>query len=104
MAEFKWEMLEISSVNKSLEHIKYRVTATEAENQVITEGYARFELPAEANFDSLTEAELLEYLKRFYIQGEVNTIESRLTEQLANLAKNRTNLPPWHIETFKVEV
>ncbi len=104
MNQFNWEILEVASHGKVLEHVKYRVTATSGEHQVVTEGYARFQLPAEADFEKLIEVELLEYLKRFYIQNDVNSIESRLSEQLAYLSKTATTTPPWHVETFKVEV
>ena len=104
MSQFKWEMLEVSSADNTLEHIKYRVTATQGDLEVVTEGYARFKLPEGIVFSNLLEAELLEYLKRFYIQNDVNSIESRLSEQLAYLAKNTSTTPPWHVETFKVEV
>jgi hypothetical protein len=104
MPQFEWKMTEVLSEEGVLKHIKYEVTATEEENVVVTEGYARFELPEEVTFDNLLEAELLEYLKRFYIQEDVNTIESRLSEQLAYLQKTPSTTPPWHVETFKVEV
>lgn len=104
MITFDWKILELSSSESVLEHIKYKVTAKEGENEVSTEGYARFELPSEVNFNNLIEVELIEYLKRFYIQNDVNSIESRLKEQLAYLKKNSTTTPPWHVETFKVEV
>jgi hypothetical protein len=104
MSQFNWEILEVSSVNKCLKHIKYRVTLNDEDFKVVTEGYARFDLPSEVIFENVLEVELLEYLKRFYIQKDVNTIESRLSEQLAYLKKEQSTIPPWHIETFKVEV
>lgn len=104
MTQFDWKMTEILSEDGVLKHIKYEVTATEGENVVTTEGYARFQLPAEVNFSTLLEVELLEYLKRFYIQNDVNSIESRLSEQLAYLQKTPSTTPPWQLETFKVEV
>lgn len=104
MPQFDWKMTEILSEDNVLKHIKYEVTATEGENVVSTEGYARFELPTGIVFSNLLEAELLDYLKRFYIQNDVNSIESRLSEQLAYLQKTPSTIPPWHVETFKVEV
>jgi len=104
MTQFDWKMTEILSENNVLKHIKYEVTATKGENSVKTEGYAFLNLPEEVNFSELIEVELLEYLKRFYIQNDVNLIESRLSEQLDYLKKNTSTIPPWHVETFKVEV
>lgn len=104
MPQFDWKMTEVLSEDGVLKHVKYEVTATEGESVVTTEGYARFELPEGIVFSNLLEAELLDYLKRFYIQNDVNLIESRLTEQLAYLQKSTSTTPPWHVETFKVEV
>lgn len=104
MPQFDWKILETSFVDKNVEFVKYYVKATENDLFVETEGYAEFKLPPEVIYETLTEEELTRYLKRFYIQNETNTIELRLTEQLANLAKNRTNLPPWHVPTFKLDI
>lgn len=101
---FNWKLLEVVSSNGFLEFVKYNVAYIQGENKVETEGYCYLKLSENVKFESLTEAELTEYVKRFYIQENVNTIESRLVEQMENLTKNTTNLPPWHIDTFKVKV
>lgn len=101
---FKWEILEVLSANNTLENIKYKVSLIEGEHVVETEGNCPLILPENVVFKDLIEVELIEYMKRFYIQDDVNTIESNLTKQMANLTKVQTNLPPWHIETFKLEV
>jgi hypothetical protein len=97
-------MTEILSEDNILKHIKYEVIAKEGDLSVTTEGYCYLNLPEEVTFSNLIEVELLEYLKRFYIQNDVNLIESRLSEQLSYLQKNTSTIPPWHVETFKVEV
>jgi hypothetical protein len=104
MASFEWKILEVASSDNNLEHIKYKVTAVEGDKSVETEGYAFLKLASEVSFNDLLEVELIEYLKRFYIQGDVNTIEFRLNEQLAYLQKNTSTTPPWHKETFKLEI
>lgn len=104
MATFTWKMTEILSENNVLKHIKYEVIGEQDGKQVKTEGYAVFDLPKEVEFKNLLEHELLEYLKRFYIQDDVNLIESRLTQQLDYLNKNLSTKAPWHIDTFKMEV
>jgi hypothetical protein len=101
---FNWKILEVASIDGKLKHIKYHVSAEKNCFFVETEGYAEFDLPSEVNFKDLIEVELIEYLKRFYIQDGVNLIESRLNEQLDYLSQNVTTTPPWHVETFKVEV
>lgn len=101
---FNWKILEVSSFNGILNYVKYYVSATKNDLKVETEGYAYLKLPEEVVFKDLIEVELLEYLKRFYIQDEVNLIESRLIEQLSYLEKTASTIPPWHIDTFKVEV
>ncbi len=104
MPNFEWKILETSFFDKNIDYLKYYVKATDNNLSVETEGYARFKLTGEINFDSLIESELLEYLKRFYIQDGVNTIESRLSEQLAYLQKKTSKTPPWHVDTFKLEI
>lgn len=101
---FNWKITEVLSADGQIEHVKYKVTATKGEHTVETEGYCALKLDENVNFKDLIEVELTEYLKRFYIQDGVNLIESRLSEQLDYLAKNTTTIPPWHVETFKVEV
>jgi hypothetical protein len=101
---FNWKLLEIVSSNNVLDYVKYYVSCVQGDNKVETEGYCYLKLAENVSFESLTEPELTEYVKRFYIQENVNTIESNLAKQMENLTKNTTNLPPWHIETFKVEV
>lgn len=104
MHQFTWEITEVLSENEVLKSVKYQVTAKDGEKEVKTEGYCFLTLPPEVIFKDLLESELIEYLKRFYIQSDVNTIESRLNEQLEYLNQQTSNIPPWHIETFKVEV
>lgn len=101
---FNWKILEVLSSDGQIEHVKYKVTATKGEHTVETEGYCQLKLDENIKFADLIEVELTEYLKRFYIQNDVNSIESRLSEQLDYLEKNTTTTPPWHVETFKVEV
>jgi hypothetical protein len=104
MSNFDWKITETSFIDKNIDFLKYKVTATEGDLSVETEGYAKFKLPEEVVFENLIESELLEYLKRFYIQEGVNTIEFRLSEQLAYLQRNASTIPPWHVETFKLEI
>jgi hypothetical protein len=104
MITFDWKITEIESSDNKLNHVKYYVKAQNGEKSVETEGYCFLKLQDEVSFADLLEVELIEYLKRFYIQDDVNLIESRLTEQLSYLEKTASTTPPWHIDTFKVEV
>lgn len=103
MANFTWKITEVLSENDVLQNVKYEVIGEQDGKEVATEGYAPIELPQEVKFSELSERELLSYLKRFYIQGDVNLIESRLAEQLNYLNKNITTKAPWHIDTFTIE-
>lgn len=102
MISFNWKILEVLSENGQLKHVKYNVTAIDGDKTVETEGYARFELPQEVVFENILEVELLEYVKRFYTQNDLNSIEYRLSEQMIDLQKTVTTEPPWKVETFKL--
>ena len=98
-----WKILEVVSVNDAIDYVKYRATITEGDLKVETEGNCHLTLSEEVVFKDLIEPELIEYVKRFYIQNDVNSIESNLSQQLEYLKKNTSTTPPWHVETFKVE-
>lgn len=98
-----WKILEVSSVNGLIDYVKYRATITEGDLKVETEGNCPLVLPEEVVFANLIEPEMIEYVKRFYIQNDVNSIESNLIKQLEYLKQNPSTTPPWHVETFKVE-
>jgi hypothetical protein len=103
MINFTWKITEVLSENDVLQNVKYEVIGEQDGKQVSTEGYAALKLPQEVKFKELLERELLSYLRSFYIQGDVNLIESRLAEQLDYLNKNMTTKAPWHIDTFTIE-
>lgn len=103
MVTFEWKILETTVEDEKITHVKYYVSAVEGEKKVETEGNAYADFSFGINFEEITEQNVISVLKNLYVQGESNLIELNLKKQLANLSVETVS-PPWHVDTFKVEV
>ena len=103
MTTFEWKILETTIEDKNITHVKYHVSAVDGEKKVETEGNAYADFSFGIIFEEITEQNVISVLKNLYVQGESNLIELNLQKQLDNLSV-KTVSPPWHVDTFKVEV
>lgn len=103
MVTFNWKILETTIKDESITHVKYYVSAVDGNKKVETEGNAFGDFSFGINFKDITEQNVIETLKKLYVQGESNLIELNLKQQLENLSVETVS-PPWHVDTFKVEV
>lgn len=103
MVTFQWKILEATCIDNQITHAKYYCKATDGDLSVETEGNAYGDFSFGIPYKDITEQNVVTAVKKLYVQDGINLIESNLTEQLQNLGKS-TVLPPWHVETFKVEV
>ena len=100
---FDWKILEITCDGEKITHAKYYCKATEGELFVETEGNAYGDFSFGIPYKEITQENVLNSVKNLYVQGDSNLIELNLKNQLNNMSV-KTVSPPWHVDTFKVEV
>jgi len=105
MVEFTWKILELSAENEVINHAKYMVTATDGTNTVETEGNWYFKAePGNVPFSQVTEELVAQWVENETMKDGVCVIKSRLEEQLAEISKSKTVVPPWKPQVFTPEI
>ena len=104
MATYKWKIHEIDATEGLITVVKYSVLARDIDLTVETEGYWRFGDPVlRKPLLEVKEEDVIAWVKADAMREGVNIIESRLAEQLANLAKDKVKLP-WVPQVFTVNL
>lgn len=104
MITYTWKILEIDAKDGLITEVKYSVKAKEIDTVVETEGYWRFGDPVlRKPLLEVKEEDVIAWVKQDAMQEGKNIIESRLEEQLANLAKDKVKLP-WVAQVFTVNL
>jgi hypothetical protein len=99
---FKWQILEISANNELITHAKYKVTATEDNTSVETEGNWWFVNPViKIPFLEVTEEVVASWIEQETMQDGLNLIKSRLEEQLNSIKNSKTVVAPWLPQVFR---
>jgi hypothetical protein len=101
---FEWKILEVTSYDEQITHAKYKVTVTSGDLKVESEGNAYADFTFGIKYSEITEQNVINTIKNLYTKDGINLIESNLEHQLQVLSKQASTTPPWHVETFKVEV
>jgi len=100
MTEFKWKVLQTTSVGDSLKSVYYSVTATDEDKVVESEGHADVDGKIAIPFEQIKELDIINCLKEMYMQDDPKSLKSRLEEQL-NYLKNEVNTDfPWAKQVF----
>jgi len=102
MTTFQWKILEIRASNKIIEGAKYFVSAKDGNFVVETEGNC--EIPfveVVSEFDTVTEEQVIGWVKKETMIDDQNSIELRLREQLEVLKNQELVKAPWVKTTFK---
>lgn len=100
---FTWKILDVTVKDEVIVHAKYYCKLSNGEVFVETEGNAYGDLSIGIPYKDVTEQNIIDSVKKLYMQDDVNLIELNLQEQLTNLQKEAVS-PPWHVPTFKLEV
>lgn len=100
---FDWKILDITVKDEVITHAKYYCKLTDGDVFVETEGNAYGELSFGIPYKDITQKNIIDSIKKLYMQEDVNLIELNLQEQLKNVQKEPVS-PPWHVETFKLEI
>ena len=104
MTTYKWKIHEIDATEGLITEVKYSVLARDIDLTVETEGYWKFGNPVMGKpLLEVKEEDVIAWVKADSIREGVNIIESRLEEQLANLAKDKVKLP-WVPQVFTVNL
>jgi hypothetical protein len=104
MITYKWKIHEIDATEGLITEVKYSVLARDIDLTVETEGYWKFGNPVMGKpLLEVKEEDVIAWVKADSMREGVNIIESRLEEQLANLAKDKVKLP-WVPQVFTVNL
>jgi hypothetical protein len=104
MTTYKWKIHEIDANEGLITEVMYSVLARDIDLTVETEGYWRFGDPVlRKPLLEVKEEDVIAWVKADCMREGVNIIESRLAEQLANLAKDKVKLP-WVPQVFTVNL
>ena len=104
MTTYKWKIHDIEATEGLITEVKYSVLARDIDLTVETEGYWRFGDPVlRKPLLEVKEENVIAWVKADSMREGVNIIESRLEEQLANLAKDKVKLP-WVPQVFTVNL
>lgn len=101
---FEWKILEITANDEQITHARYKVTASNGDLKVESEGNAYADFSFGIKYSEITENNVINIIKNLYTKDGINLIESNLEHQLQVLSKQDSTTPPWHVETFKVEI
>ena len=98
---YKWAILDVSAKDGLITHAKYKVSLTDQDQTVETEGNWWFNGTEEkVPFDQVTEEMVAFWIEQETMKDGVNLIKSRLEEQLNELNKAEAVIPPWMPQVF----
>jgi hypothetical protein len=100
---YEWKILDVTVKDDVIVHAKYSCKLTYGDLSVSTEGNAYGDLSFAIPYKDVTEQNIIDSVKKLYIQGDSNLIELNLQKQLKNVQIEPVS-PPWHVETFKLEI
>jgi hypothetical protein len=102
---YNWKILEIQAQNDLIVAARYFCSAFDDVNTVETEGWWNFQEPKlEIDFPNVTEEMVVDWVKNQTVQNGKNMVESRLNEQLTELAKRKKVVAPWLPQVFTPEI
>ena len=100
-----WKILDIDGKDGVITSAKYFVQASDEYNTVATEGNWYFDSKeAITPIDLVTEEMVASWIKADAVRDGKNLILDRLQEQLNELSKQKTMIPPWLPQVFTPKV
>lgn len=95
---FSWQITDMQAVDGVIKNVKYHAQLEQNGKKVETEGYCYFDSNDGVPIESLTEENVINWVKT-----AMPTIEPRLQEQMNALDVQSVNLP-WKPATFKLPI
>ena len=103
MTNFKWEILETTTINGELTAVHYLLTANDSQHEVKSEGHAEVAGKITVPYAEIRPLHIMDCLAEMYMQDDPKSLKSRLQEQLDYL-KNAPNTDvPWKDQIFSVK-
>jgi hypothetical protein len=98
---YKWSILDISAKDGLIIHAKYKVSLTDQDQIVETEGNWWFNgTEAKVPFADVTEEMVASWIEQETMKDGTNLIKSRLEEQLNAIKNSKTVVAPWLPQVF----
>ena len=98
----KWSITELNAIEGVVKSVKYLATLSDNDQMVESEGYWYFDQNDGNPLESLTEDQVIEWVRQATMNDGQNMVEQRLIEQMNALAKP-VNLP-WKPAVFKLDL
>lgn len=98
----KWSITEMNAIEGVVKSVKYLATLADNDQKVESEGYWYFDQNDGIPLESLTEDQVIEWVRQATMKDGQNMVEQRLIEQMNALAKP-VNLP-WKPAVFKLDL
>jgi len=101
--QYKWKIINVTADGDLITHAEYKVTATDGENTVETEGNFFFQgKDINIPYKEVTEQNICNWIEDESSTDGISSIKSRLDEQLASLKSTDKVGLPWLADTFTV--
>lgn len=104
MITFKWSVIDMIEESEVFTQVKYKVTASDESNSVVTEGNWVFKDKTHQVASQTIEKDIIDWIKKESIIDESCIIESNLEKQLASLNQQNSIKKPWIKPTFTVKI
>lgn len=98
----KWNITEMNAVEGVVKSVKYFAQLIDNDQKVESEGYWYFDQNDGNPLESLTEDQVIEWVRQATMKDGKNMVEQRLIEQMSALAKP-VQLP-WKPAVFKLDL
>ena len=97
-----WKITEMNAVEGVVKSVKYLATLSDNDKKVESEGYWYFDENGGNPLESLTEDQVIEWVRQATMKDGQNMVEARLAEQLAAISEP-VQLP-WVPAKFKLDL
>jgi hypothetical protein len=98
----KWSITEMNAIEGVVKSVKYLAELSDNDQKVQSEGYWYFDQNGGNPLESLTEDQVIEWVRQATMKDGQNMVEQRLIEQMNAIAKP-VQLP-WKPAVFKLDL
>jgi len=98
----KWSITEMNAIEGVVKSVKYLAELSDNDQKVQSEGYWYFDQNDGNPLESLTEDQVIEWVRQATMKDGQNMVEQRLIEQMNAIAKP-VQLP-WKPAVFKLDL
>lgn len=98
----KWSITEMNAIEGVVKSVKYLAELSDNDQKVQSEGYWYFDQNGGNPLESLTEDQVIEWVRQATMKEGQNMVEQRLIEQMNAIAKP-VQLP-WKPAVFKLDL